>query len=353
MKVTIPFKLEHTCELCGCSCLAQLVGPLSDAEHDNAVNAYRELAAETPDAPAVNPIMKGIKPDGSCMYFLNFPQKKCIFLGDDHLCRVHARFGADKKPAACRRFPLIGIRTENEIRLGIKPYCYANMRVCDLSPASDSLYENYRADPQMSPVVQDLIDHAAYRPAVRVQDPDEIARANAQEYQILAWLKNDITYAELLPALLRGAREKYAALPKPFLQDVSALFKTLVPAVRAEADKLCGSAHARHVAALADALSSPLTDTSALSPNAPFWRYAKYALFQAVFLRETSRFPDVSTGTFALALGCLLAAQSPDHASDRLTAWLRLMAQTKLFETLFPSPQSLSALARHLMRSSK
>ena len=53
---------------------------------------------------------------------------------------------ANKKPAACRRFPVIAIATESEIRIGIKPYCYANMRSCKLTHTEPGYIEQYRQE---------------------------------------------------------------------------------------------------------------------------------------------------------------------------------------------------------------
>ena len=119
MRICIPYELEHRCAMCGCSCMAQLVGPLDEAELRAVESAREGLGASMP--AGVNPIMKGVKPDGTCLHFLNFPQKRCVFLDGEHLCRIHGRYGAGQKPAACRRFPRIAIRTENEVRVGIKP----------------------------------------------------------------------------------------------------------------------------------------------------------------------------------------------------------------------------------------
>ena len=177
MKIVIPFPLEHTCELCGCSCMAQLVGPLSDDEHENIMDAHRKLSDGGLMDKGLNPIMKGMKPDGSCLLFLNFPQKRCAFLGADHLCKIHGKFGAMQNPAACRRFPRIAVRTETEIRVGIKPYCYANIRTCDTSRAPEDIYQTYMRDPEMADILNDLIENASFRPAVRVKDEEEIARA--------------------------------------------------------------------------------------------------------------------------------------------------------------------------------
>lgn len=345
MRINMPYPIEHTCEMCGCSCMAQLVGPLNEVELAHVQESHQKLDDVPKD---VNPIMKGLKPDGTCLHFLNFPGKRCLFLDENNRCRIHGKFGPMQKPAACRRFPVIAIQTESEIRIGIKPYCYANMRVCNLDPCKGGEMERYRADDDMNAQLDDLIENASFRPVIRVPDAEEILQARMQESQILTWLQSNMSYASLLSSLARGAQTNVSTLPKPFIQDVQKAFKSLAPLLRAEADKLGDTPHAAHAHALCDILEQPIQNFDLLEPERKFGRYLRYALYEAVFLRETSRFPAVSLGTFALALGGLAAAQDPEHASDHLTAWMRLFAQTQAFAMLFPSHQAMAAMMRYL-----
>lgn len=360
-RLNMPYPIEHTCECCGCSCLAQLVGPLTDDEHNHVLDAHRNLAADGTVPSDINPIMKGLKPDGTCLHFLNFPGKRCFFLGDDNLCKIHGKFGPMKKPAACRRFPLIAIRTESEIRIGIKPYCYANMRVCKLTPAAPDALAWYEAakdnkdtgnlteaQADMKVMLDDLIENAAFRPVIRVPDENEALQARLQETQILGWLQDNMPFPSLLAGLMQGTPSQIETFSKPFIQDVQRAFKALAPMLHAEAEKLGTTAHADHARALCDLLTKPLTNFDALKPSHKFGQYVRIALFEAVFLRETSRFPAVSLGTFAMALGALAAAQDVAHADTHFTAWMRLFAQTQAFSMLFPTPQAMAALARHL-----
>ena len=111
----------------------------------------------------------------------------------------------------------------------------------------------------------------------------------------------------------------------PFIQDVQKAFRDLAAPLRQEADKLGSTRHAEHARNLCDLLEKPLTTFDILKPDHRFGKYIRYALYEAVFLRETSRFPAVSLGTFGLALGGLAAAQDPEHASDHLTVWKKLI----------------------------
>ena len=348
-RINMAYPIDHTCEMCGCSCLSQLVGPLTDEEHRNILNAHSVLGDQGDVPKALNPIMKGLKPDGTCLHFLNFPGKRCFFLGDDNLCKIHGKLGAMQKPAACRRFPVIAIQTESEIRLGIKPYCYANMRVCHIDPATPEDLKRVQTNESTAEWVKDLLENAAFRPVIRVPDEDEALQARIQESQILSWLQSNMPYAALLSSLAHGGMpSQLARLPKPFVQDVQRAFKALATPLLAEAEKQGSTTHAQHCRDLCHLLEKPITNLDGLDADSKFGKYLRFALFEAVFLRETSRFPAVSLGTFALALGGLIAVQDISHASDHLTAWLRLFAQSQAFAMLFPTPQAMAALMRNL-----
>ncbi len=345
-RLNIPHKLDHTCEMCGCSCLAQLVGPLNEHELNNVTTAHAELHAEHQVPQGVNPIMKGLKPDGTCMHFLNFPGKRCLFLGDDNLCKLHARYGAMQKPAACRRFPHIAIATESEIRVGIKPYCYANARVCRIEPADGAYIDQFKAE--NAEFFDNLVESASMRPILRNVSPLEAAQAKLQEVQILDWLEDaDMPWSHFMARLIEEPKRPLEKLPKAFVTELGKRFKAFAPALRAEVAKLGDTTHAKHCAALCDQLEKPLTRTPDQA-SADFMKFARYSLFNAVFLRETSRFPSLSLGTFALSLGVIVAIQDPEHASDHLTAWFRLFAQTPAFMLLFDSPDALASLCELL-----
>ena len=47
----------------------------------------------------------------------------CIFLGEDGRCRIHAKFGSDAKPLACRIYPYVLIPAGDHWRVGIRFAC--------------------------------------------------------------------------------------------------------------------------------------------------------------------------------------------------------------------------------------
>lgn len=57
-------------------------------------------------------------------YWLNHrPDGACVFLGDDNLCRIHAKFGSAGKPLACRVYPFLLVPAGDHWRVGLRFAC--------------------------------------------------------------------------------------------------------------------------------------------------------------------------------------------------------------------------------------
>ena len=350
MRLHIPHLLDHSCEMCGCSCMAQLVGPLSPEELANIHEAHGPLHEEGAVAQNVNPIMKGMKPDGTCMHFVHFPAKRCLFLDQNNLCTVHGKFGAMKKPAACRLFPHIAVETESELRIGIKPYCYANMRVCDLSEPPKGYAATFATD--QKDFYDELLKAATKRPVLYRASAEEAAFARLQETALLDLLGDERTTLNQIIRVASGADNLSqpapdSPLPPRFFKALHARFLNLVPALREEALKLGTTDHAHHAASLCTLLEKPLTRLPEQA-DPKFLSFVRYSLYNAVFLRETMRFPAFLPGVFALALGALAAIQDTEHPDTQYIAWMRLFAQTPAFTLLFDSPDAMTSLCQML-----
>ena len=54
---------------------------------------------------------------------------RCVFLGEDLLCRIHKEYGFKEKPRRCQEFPVKMLRTESkQLRVGIDPGCVNTYR---------------------------------------------------------------------------------------------------------------------------------------------------------------------------------------------------------------------------------
>jgi lysine-N-methylase len=57
-------------------------------------------------------------------YCLNHrPDGACVFLGDDNRCSIHARYGAEAKPLACRLYPFVLVPVGDEWHVGVRYAC--------------------------------------------------------------------------------------------------------------------------------------------------------------------------------------------------------------------------------------
>jgi Fe-S-cluster containining protein len=101
---SIPPAQKFTCSGCG-DCCRDLPVPLSDQDiaRIEKLDWGSLLAPKHQDSFYEQISLIGRAP-------VNFLRRKdegegCVFLGQDNLCAIHAKFGSDKKPFACRTFP--------------------------------------------------------------------------------------------------------------------------------------------------------------------------------------------------------------------------------------------------------
>lgn len=89
---------RFACQGSGACCEGYRLGPLSD--DDVARLAGLDLAAAS-----AHVVGRGWHDEGGDRY-LDKRDDRCVFLDDERRCGLHARFGADAKPAFCRLYPL-------------------------------------------------------------------------------------------------------------------------------------------------------------------------------------------------------------------------------------------------------
>ena len=65
-----------------------------------------------------------LKPDGKGGHTLNqTADGRCVFLGDDNLCRIHAKFGPAAKPFACRLYPFVLVPSGDHWKVSLRYAC--------------------------------------------------------------------------------------------------------------------------------------------------------------------------------------------------------------------------------------
>jgi len=240
----------------------------------------------------------------------------CLFQDAQGQCLIHARFGAQAKPATCNQFPLVLLETEAGPRRGIDPCCYHAHLQSDAAP---------------------VLPHAG-GPARRVhfdegQADDErelLAVLDAQEASVaglLGWLETGVLGpADRLPAGLASSwiRSLRGAGLQRFLNaDIAGvvLRRSLGPAIL-------------HIPALrADAAPAwsglePVVETQVLA-----------ALRSLVYLRLCSTaLPRVGDVALLGLLGAVLLAWRDargEPLGSGLSGWFRLMRAPQFSGVLF------------------
>ena len=110
MSIELLGTLRHKCLQCGGICYSTV--PLRSEEVENIEKNARKLGISKPI-------------DG---HHLRRIDGRCVFLAKDRRCKLHSRFGAEAKPVICRQFPVVSIRAEASVRVGVDPGCLMTSR---------------------------------------------------------------------------------------------------------------------------------------------------------------------------------------------------------------------------------
>jgi lysine-N-methylase len=111
---------HYRCTSCGDCCRGWAV-PLEDGEADR----FRQQAATLVPADRLRGAVGRDKQAGRMIDTLVGGGRQCVALAEDQLCRVHATFGAEAKPRACRIFPFTFVATPSAVRVGLSFACPA------------------------------------------------------------------------------------------------------------------------------------------------------------------------------------------------------------------------------------
>jgi len=293
MSAASSFSLHHACTGCGGSCRGVRVRLLP--EEVAPIRSYAEALG------VANPL------DGDRLTILD---GRCVFLDGDR-CAIHARFGAEAKPAVCRQYPLVVLATEGERRVGLDPGCYTAWRTRDAAPLQAESAVTSRA----------LLDPAAAR----------------QEAALLALLAAPgLTIAAAITALgaAPGFEERWFAAVR------SAPLRALL--ARPDTGASVRAALAEPLARLDAADAPPALD---LAPEQEAW--ALDVARRMVGLRLCSSFPFVP-GVALLTLGGALVAgwsdARPAPFAAALAGWTRAMRAPPWWGALVPGPEAMRAL---------
>ena len=100
LSLELPVVQKWSCHNCGGCCRQHLI-EISDAERERIQRQGWAASGEIGDHEPVVPLSRWPK-----RWRLNHtPEGACVFLTDEGLCRIHAKFGEAAKPLACRVYP--------------------------------------------------------------------------------------------------------------------------------------------------------------------------------------------------------------------------------------------------------
>jgi lysine-N-methylase len=115
--VLLPNEEKWDCHQCGFCCRGSLI-PLSnfDAEQLRKQNWEQEPQYRSK-------ILVGSREAESGFRLAHRSDGSCVFLNDDGLCKIHAKFGITAKPTVCQTFPLQLIAHEKQAILTLRRAC--------------------------------------------------------------------------------------------------------------------------------------------------------------------------------------------------------------------------------------
>ncbi len=115
--IHLPIFQHFDCHSCG-YCCRNLVVNVSDAERQKILNAG--WAARMTDLP----LFVRYRFRGRRLHRLNQrPDGRCVFLGENERCRLHAETGIGTKPLACRLYPFVPTPGADSVRIDVRADC--------------------------------------------------------------------------------------------------------------------------------------------------------------------------------------------------------------------------------------
>lgn len=294
MKPTVLGELRHVCMACGAGCHGTDVRVVDEERAGIAAWAGRLGVSDPLDGEHLR------KESG-----------RCVFLGEDRRCRIHAAGGPEAKPRVCRQYPLFARQVGLQVRLGIDPGCFHAWRSWEGGP--------------------------------EVPDGTELDRSrggqpmawNPEEDALLAFLHPDKrSVADVLEGLGGGGLVGRIAAR---LVDSRIGERVAHPDTAASLREALGGVSAR-LAELDPASVPPL----GLDPAMDRWTVE--VARRVVWLRLPADARPVGRllGVLAGALACAWADPAPEAYGPALAAWTRVI-RTEARLDLWPDDEALSA----------
>ena len=307
--------LRHTCAACGGSCSGMAVRVLNPEEGER-IRGFG-------DALGIEDSVQGDR--------LREIDGACAFLGDDQRCRIHARWGGAVKPRVCQQYPVIAIRADGDMRLGLDPGCLTQWRT-------------WRDGPEVE-VDDAILSSVPLDPRLKGSEDGILALCGAE----------DATVARLL-GTLTGEAPVGDALPAGFAERWCMLMMK-APLVGTLARYGQAQVFHRHLSWLLADLDRTLKPGEPppwpmLTPEAD--AYAVEVARRMVFLRMGAKRgppPAVALVVLGGAVTCAWGLTAGGHGGDMdrwaqaLAVWTRFMRSDVVWRALFPEPDVMRWLA--------
>ncbi|MBN1946801.1 MAG: YkgJ family cysteine cluster protein [Bradymonadales bacterium] len=336
--------LRHICYggECGECCEGHLVGPLSLSEakrlHEQR-EALKQLEPDLVDGLATMEVQDEQEP----VLAINFLPGHCVFFGKDRLCAVHRHYGLRSKPLICQLFPVRVLQTEAGFRVGISPQCTMTHRSFQT------------AEPLSLPEFFESVGVRRPPGAIVGLDPSRVRSLRAtpifennlqQESYFLSLVAIEgLSFTDLINSST-GTLQSGRPLPSAYLAEVSRRLRRFPERYRHSPLDLPTSRYGQHVRRfIADLARLPEPPAPWIEPVDPVRAYLLFSLSQFVYLRETSRFPQVETGIQVALIGLIGALWTTPEWTDgdrvhdelgrRMAYWYRMINVARSYQFLF------------------
>lgn len=297
--------IRHACHACAACCHGWRV-TLHDDDEAARITRHGEALGVT------DPIEHGA---------LRQADGRCVFLGDDDLCRIHARFGAAEKPRVCQLYPRLAVLAEDGLRLGADPSCSSTWR---------SHADGPRLDLSLP-----MIPHDDERP------PGYAAREEA----LLTLMRPSSASVASLVAHLSGDARHLPALPPAFVSHALLRMRAargLLSHPAAGRVTLAALASTRELLAALDPTQPPPPLTLSDEVSAFTLEVARRTLF--LRLAEYDLTPDAQVlFVLAGAVACAAAEPQIERFGPALAGWSRVSRLPGAWRFVFPNPAALRA----------
>jgi Fe-S-cluster containining protein len=301
--------LRHACLMCGRSCQGIHIPILGDEEAARVEQIAGRLGVSEPIV------------DGK----LRLEGGACVFLGRDGLCGIHREAGFQAKPTVCRQYPLVALRTEGGLRVGVDPSCYTAI----------STWRDGPAVPEQSLTAS----------RVRLEASDA-----AQESSLLDLVgQPGQTLAGITSALLGAAPPADGGLPPGFASRI---------VTRLQAADLKGMLAREGTAPALQSTLGPLAEAAAgwSSEAPPAWpaigpeeeAWAVEVVRRMLFLRLAPTLPSPATNALLTLVGTIAsgwATDAPEAYGACLSGWVRAIRAPMVWTALVPDAPTLARLA--------